>query len=101
MRWLIAIFDSRLSNFDWKEFWRRGYASEAAIAVISHAFIDIGAQVLYAGHHPENVASMELLKKLGFRYVRDEYFEPTGLNHLMYSLEKPVDEWTCDFCYKF
>ena len=66
--------------------WRRGYASEAAARVIAHAFESLGAKALFAGHHPENGASRDLLRKLGFRHTHDESYEPTGLEHPSYRL---------------
>ena len=66
--------------------WRRGYASEAATRVMAHAFESVGATALFAGHHPDNVASRDLLRKLGFRHTHDELYEPTGLEHPSYRL---------------
>ncbi len=67
-------------------FWGRGYAEEAARAVIDHAFDRLGARALFAGHHPENDPSRRLLAKLGFRYTHDELYAPTGLEHPSYLL---------------
>lgn len=66
--------------------WRRGYAAEAARAVIKYAFDKFKASALFAGHNPKNEASRILLKKLGFRYTHDEYYPPTGLKHPSYLL---------------
>jgi [ribosomal protein S5]-alanine N-acetyltransferase len=66
------------------EYWRCGFAGEAARAVMEYAFQTIGAAGLFAGHHPENKASRSLLAKLGFRYTHVEYYEPTGLDHPSY-----------------
>ena len=68
--------------------WRRGYATEAARAVIEHAFDRLSATALFAGHHPENRGSAELLLKLGFRHVHHERYEPTGLEHPSYLLSR-------------
>lgn len=67
--------------------WRRGLAREAAGAVIAHAFAALGASALFAGHHPHNTASRELLRGIGFRYTHDELYPPTGLLHPSYRLE--------------
>ncbi|HYY57882.1 MAG TPA: GNAT family N-acetyltransferase [Pyrinomonadaceae bacterium] len=67
--------------------WRRGYAHEAARAVIDYAFNTLGARRLFAGHNPANESSRRLLKKLGFQYTHDEYFAPTGQNHPSYLLK--------------
>lgn len=71
-----------------KQFWRRGFASEAARAVIDYAFSTLHVRELRAGHHPQNDASRKLLLNLGFQYVKDDYYAPTGLYHPSYRLTK-------------
>jgi RimJ/RimL family protein N-acetyltransferase len=66
--------------------WGKGYASEAARAVVARAFDVIGATSLFAGHNPKNDASRRLLLELGFVYTHDEPFAATGLDHPSYSL---------------
>lgn len=66
--------------------WGKGYATEAARAVIAHGFDVLGAASLFAGHHPENAASRRTLEKLGFRHTHDEPYAPTGLDHPSYVL---------------
>ncbi len=66
--------------------WRKGYAFEAAGAVIEYGFNKIKAAALFAGHHPENEISRNLLEKLGFRYTHTEFYPPTGLHHPSYLL---------------
>ena len=66
--------------------WGRGYASEAAAAVVAHAFGSLHIKGLFAGHHPANEASARVLAKLGFRYTHDELYAPTGLAHPSYFL---------------
>jgi RimJ/RimL family protein N-acetyltransferase len=68
--------------------WRRGYAFEAASCVVDHAFKVVGAEALFAGHNPANVASRGLLCRLGFVYTHDEFYEPTGLRHPSYLLAR-------------
>ena len=70
------------------KFWGQGYATEAANAVIDYAFMVIGAESLFAGHNPNNTVSKKLLEKLGFSYIGDEFYEPTGLYHPSYELRK-------------
>jgi ribosomal-protein-alanine N-acetyltransferase len=62
-------------------FWGRGYAAEAARAVIAHTFGTLQATALFAGHHPENTASAALLAKLGFECIGTHFFARTGLDH--------------------
>lgn len=70
------------------EHWGRGYASEAARAVVQHAFEDLGAGALFAGHHPENEGSRRVILELGFRYSHHEHYPPTGLDHPGYVLAR-------------
>ena len=70
--------------------WRCGYASEAAGAVIHHAFNLLASPpaALFAGHHPQNDASRNVLQKLGFVYTHDEHFSSTALMHRGYVLHR-------------
>lgn len=69
-----------------KLYWGQGYAFEAATRVIQYAFTELNAVKLYAGHHPENIGSKKLLTRLGFQYIGDDFYEPTGLYHSSYEL---------------
>jgi len=72
------------------EFWRMGLAFEAATAVIRYGFGRLGATAIFAGHHPENVASGALLLKLGFQYAGEEVYPVSGMLEPTYLLH-PVD----------
>lgn len=71
-----------------RDHWGKGYAMEAARAVIRYAFEELQVKALFAGHHPKNEVSRHMLSKLGFEYVRDERYEPTGVMHPSYLLRK-------------
>ncbi|MGB7666049.1 MAG: GNAT family N-acetyltransferase [Candidatus Acidiferrales bacterium] len=71
------------------DFWRQGFAEEAARAVIAYGFETLGAHALFAGHHPANAASRHLLEKLAFRFTHAEFYPPTGLQHPSYLLTRP------------
>jgi RimJ/RimL family protein N-acetyltransferase len=58
-----------------RPYWGRGFATEAAAAWIRVAFIDLGLVRLTAFTHPSNVASVGVLKKVGF--------SPTGAGRVM------------------
>lgn len=66
--------------------WSKGYASEAARAVMNYAFTELDARALFAGHHPNNAVSRRIVQKLGCRYTHDEFYPPTGLGHPSYLL---------------
>jgi RimJ/RimL family protein N-acetyltransferase len=63
-------------------------AQEAGRAVIAFAFENLGAEALFAGHHPANSASRRVLAKLGFQFTHDEFYPPTGLMHRSYLLTR-------------
>ncbi|WP_234121537.1 GNAT family N-acetyltransferase [Clostridium hydrogenum] len=69
-----------------EEYWGKGFAKEACLGVVEYAFKTLKVNALFAGHNPKNMASASLLKKLGFKYTHDEFYEPTGLNHPSYLL---------------
>lgn len=68
--------------------WGKGLAQEAAAQAIDYGFNTLGAKRIYAGHHPQNAASAKVLQRLGLTYLRDSYYEPTGLHHPVYYKEK-------------
>jgi len=61
-------------------------AASAMSAVIRFAFDHLGAEALFARHHPHNEGSRWLLARLGFRYTHDALFPPTSLQHPSYLL---------------
>lgn len=72
------------------EFWRSGLGFEAATAAVEYGFARLGAKAIFAGHHPENLASRNLLLKLGFSYVGDEVYPVSGMMEPAYLLEGPA-----------
>ncbi len=52
--------------------WGQGYATEAGVATVQYGFRVLGIPVITAMAHIENLASLKVLEKLGFQYVRHE-----------------------------
>jgi RimJ/RimL family protein N-acetyltransferase len=75
-----------------KEQWRKGIATEACGAVIQYAFEHLQAECIFAGHHPENRVTPRLLERLGFRFLEEKYYPPTGLMHPSYILQTSTDK---------
>lgn len=61
-----------------EEYQGNGYATQACIILIKHAFEDLNIQRIFASYKKENLASKRVLEKLGF-----EYF--TELNNIDYT----------------
>lgn len=58
---------------------RRGFASEAAAALVEHVFASCHAHRIMARCDPRNPASWKLLEKIGF--VREGHFKQAGCIH--------------------
>jgi RimJ/RimL family protein N-acetyltransferase len=50
-------------------FWGKGYATEAARALVDYAFNHLGHAVLHAGARVTNAASRRVLEKCGFKWT--------------------------------
>ena len=50
-------------------FWGQGYATEAAAAVVEHAFLNAGHEFLLAGARITNYTSRRVLEKCGFEWT--------------------------------
>lgn len=67
------------------EYWGKNYAYEALETVIEFSRQQKYSK-LFAGHNPANQASQQMLLKLNFVWVKNEFYEPTGLEHPSYEL---------------
>lgn len=68
------------------KFWGKGFASEAAAAMLGHGFGDLKLARIMAFVLPQNTASVRILEKLGFRYLRD--FLHADLTHRLYDFHR-------------
>ena len=60
------------------QFWRNGYASEAASALIQFGFESLKLHRIYATCHPQNIGSVKVLEKVGMvkeGRLRDHEFQ--------------------------
>ena len=65
-------YDAELMYHLAKDYWGRGYATEAAQACIDYARQHTSINRLGASIDPENGASRNVLEKLGFKVYRDD-----------------------------
>ena len=71
----MRVEEPRQANLGYllsQHYWGRGYATEAARAVISYGFQKLGLHRVYATCRPANVASSRVMEKLGMR--REAHF---------------------------
>lgn len=62
--------------------WGQGYATEAAMAILGYGFGPLNRSKIIAFVLPENRASVKILEKLGFHYLRT--FLHADLPHRLY-----------------
>jgi RimJ/RimL family protein N-acetyltransferase len=67
----------------------RGYATEAALALMAFAFVELRCHRVIATCQPENVASWRVMEKLGMR--REAHFRQ--------GLHQPSGEWWDEYFY--
>jgi RimJ/RimL family protein N-acetyltransferase len=72
-------------------FWGRGFATEAARAVIDHAFGQLGHETLQAGARVTNPASRRVLEKCGFQWAGVRLTRIRAINSAA-----PVDRFRLD-----
>jgi len=68
--------------------WGRGLATEVASRWIEVAGDILPSEIIYSFAHPENKASFQVMKKLGFSYLGDETFY--GMRSPLYSTQLPT-----------
>lgn len=72
-------------------FWGRGYATEAARALIDYAFGDLGCERLHAGARVSNPASRRVLEKCAFQWTGVQLSRIRSINSAA-----PVDRFRLD-----
>jgi len=72
-------------------FWGKGYATEAARALIDHAFGELGYDVLVSGARVSNPASRRVLQKCGFEWTGVGLYRIRAL-----ASSAPVDRFRLD-----
>jgi RimJ/RimL family protein N-acetyltransferase len=54
-----------------KEYWGKGYATEASKVILDHALNMEASKKVVADILPENIASIRVAEKIGLRYIED------------------------------
>lgn len=57
-----------------KDFWGKGFASEAARRFLQYAFAELDAEKVVAVARPENAASLRVMEKIGMSFVKNGKF---------------------------
>ena len=74
--------ETDLGYFLLPAYWGRGYATEAASLVATHAFSDLELASLVAIIHPDNAGSIAVARKLGMRFEQAEQRSDGVVRHV-------------------
>jgi RimJ/RimL family protein N-acetyltransferase len=80
LKYLPELGDTELGYRFFREFWGMGLATEAGSASIDYARDDLRLKRLVALVHPDNLASANVLAKLGFAVEKQVRY--SGLNNI-------------------
>ncbi|HWU43265.1 MAG TPA: GNAT family N-acetyltransferase [Bdellovibrio sp.] len=67
--------------------WGKGFATEAASALVHYLLSDVKLQSVYGFALHQNQQSLKILEKIGMKYQYD--FSWAGLSHKLFRIEKP------------
>lgn len=78
-----------------KDFWGKGYGTEAVEAAFSFAFSALKVSAITVDHFAENPASGAVMRKAGMQYVRTipEKYEKHGIKHDAIEYRITKEDW--------
>lgn len=71
------------------EVWGRGYATEAAAAVLRRAFEHLGLERVVSIIHPESERSLRVARRLGLAPWRAIPWDDRGIDLDVYAIRRP------------
>jgi RimJ/RimL family protein N-acetyltransferase len=72
-----------------KKFWGQGFASEAALAIVRHAFEQLNLSRLICLIDPENLASVKVAQRIGMSFEQKvDGIDGDGIPTLIYSISR-------------
>jgi ribosomal-protein-alanine N-acetyltransferase len=84
---VVVPREATLAFYIARPYWGRGIATEAGEAFIEHGFKSLGLVRIHAGMNVTNAASIRVIEKLGFKWVRSGGNATTGYHD--YELANP------------
>jgi RimJ/RimL family protein N-acetyltransferase len=71
------------------EYWGKGIATEASLALLDFGFHQLKLKEIIAAVMPDNVASSRVLEKVGLKYYKTEDYDGDGIECYWYKIENP------------
>lgn len=78
--------------------WGRGFATEAARAILRYGFEDLALDRIVAVVQPENIASQRVLEKLKLKYEKDAHYYNTEVKYYAIAREAYEPDGSFYFC---
>ncbi len=75
-----------------RDVWGNGYATEAAVAMLTAAFYRLDIDRILACAHPDNVASIRVLEKLGFTCSGSKLSKPIGRDIPLFQIDRSAHQ---------
>ncbi|MGH1387509.1 GNAT family N-acetyltransferase [Kordia sp.] len=72
-----------------REFWGKGYATEASVACLDYAWNVLKLEKVYGITEMGNEASHKVLLKIGLNYIEDFHYEPEDKMLRWYAIKNP------------
>lgn len=94
LRYLSEIDETEVLYALGKEFWGKGYATEAARASIDFGFREMRLERIIALAVPENIASRQVMEHCGLKYEKE--VELFGLPCVYYAIHRAAYEETAN-----
>lgn len=86
MQEVDGVMEPEIGYILHRPFWRRGLATEGALAVKRHAFEERGYDHVISLVRPVNIPSQGVARKLGMTPVREAMFR--GYNHFVFTVHR-------------
>ena len=80
-----------------RDSWNRGYATEAGRAVLAETYRATDINKILACVHPENISSIRVLEKLGFRLSHTKFSNPIKREMPVFEIDRAAFE-NCRGC---
>ncbi len=71
-----------------RDSWGNGYATEAAVAILTEIYRVTEIDDILACTHPDNIASIRVLEKLRFYFSHSKLSKPIGKNIPVYKIDR-------------
>jgi RimJ/RimL family protein N-acetyltransferase len=97
--WCGVTYSKFLGNIELgyrycRDSWNRGYATEAGRAILAETYRNTDSNRILACVHPENISSIRVLEKLGFRLSHTKFSNPIKREMPVFGIDRAAFEYS-------